>query len=267
MIALLWCLATASEPASQPEIDIPTRGRVASVYDGDTFTLDGGTKVRLKWVNTPELRPKQAYGIEARDAAHTWINGQMVDLILDAREPVDGYGRVVAGARLPNGDDLSVLLLERGLGHLFIIPPDGADITEHIAAQERAKAARVGVWTTDGFQGALHITSFHANGRGDDEKFVNGEYLRVCNISDAPVDLGNYTITSRSGLRMTLPSVVIPIGHTVKIHSGKGTHQTDPSKQLTAYLMQDRPVWDNESDRVQILTADGAVVDSATQGS
>ena len=33
MIALLWCLATASEPASQPEIDIPTRGRVASVYD------------------------------------------------------------------------------------------------------------------------------------------------------------------------------------------------------------------------------------------
>lgn len=266
MIALLFSLAMAEDPPTAKTVLPPAKGRVASVYDGDTFTLDDGTKVRLKWVNTPELRPKEAYGIEARDAARLWIDGQVVELVLDSREPVDGYGRAVAGARLPNGDDLSVLLLEKGLGHVFVIPPDDTDITPHIAAQKRAKAARVGIWTTDRYQGALHITSFHANGRGDDEKFVNGEYLRVCNIADTPVDLGDFTITSRGGLRMTLPSVVLPVGHTVKIHSGKGTHQTDPSKQLAVYLMQDRPVWDNESDMVRLLTADGRVVDSRRQG-
>ena len=44
----------------------PSHGRIISVYDGDTYTLSDGSKIRLRGVNTPELRPKEEFGIEAR---------------------------------------------------------------------------------------------------------------------------------------------------------------------------------------------------------
>ena len=51
----------ASDPADLPP---PKQAVVVAVYDGDTFTLDTGQKVRLRGVNTPELRPPEEYGLE-----------------------------------------------------------------------------------------------------------------------------------------------------------------------------------------------------------
>ena len=62
-------LATPQGAASGPEEPVPAQGRVVEVYDGDTLTLASGDKIRLRWVNTPELRPKEDYGIEDREAA------------------------------------------------------------------------------------------------------------------------------------------------------------------------------------------------------
>ena len=33
-----------------------------SVYDGDTYTLADGNKIRLRGVNTPELKPAEDFG-------------------------------------------------------------------------------------------------------------------------------------------------------------------------------------------------------------
>jgi len=253
-------LASAAVPA-QPAPGEPERGKVIKVYDGDTLTLLSGDKVRLKWVNTPELRPAEPFGIESRDAAAKLVLNQEIRLLYGpGASHRDSYGRLVAGV-MAGDTDLSIYLLEKGLGHVFLIPPDDRDPAPLLAAQARAKAAKLGVWATEGYQGALHLTSFHANGKGDDTAFVNGEYVRITNITDGVVDLSLFRLRNLDGKTFPLPAISVPAGHTVKVHSGKGTNQADPSRQLEVFLGSEVPLYDNKRDKVTILDLDGGVVD------
>ena len=97
-----WALAYDTQPT-------PETARVVSVYDGDTFTLDNGDKVRLRWVNTPEKRPKEPFADEATRFTRDFVEGQEVRLIPAAR-PRDAYGRLVAGVSNEKGN-LSVALV------------------------------------------------------------------------------------------------------------------------------------------------------------
>ena len=257
--AVALSLTAAHAAGTDPNAPAPESGKVVKVYDGDTITLASGDKVRLKWVNTPELRPLEPFAAEARDSASGLVMSQTVHLVYGPGGKRDGYGRLVAGVRTEEAD-LSLHLVQQGLAHVFIIPPDDLDPAALLAEQEDAKKAKKGIWSLDMFQGALHITSFHANGRGDDRQYVNGEYLRVSNITNAAVDLSSYTIENLAGKKFDLPAVSLPAGHTVKVHSGKGTHKTDPSDQIAVYLGSDAPLYDNKRDRVIIRTKDGAVV-------
>lgn len=260
---LFVCLTLAEARPPPPEgwPPPPASSTVASVYDGDTVTLATGDRIRLRWVNTPELRPLEPYAIDARNAAEQFLAGKEVKLLLSGENPRDGYGRVVAGLQTEEGN-LSVHLLEKGLAHLFVIPPDDTDLTPFIEAQRRARAAKLGIWSTDSYQGTLHITSFHANARGDDRLNVNGEYVRVCNITTEPLNVEGYRVMDASGNSWTLPSLTIPPGHTATIHSGVGQHQANPSAQLQIFLGSDKPIWNNDGDKVTILDRFGRVVDA-----
>lgn len=258
---MIWTLAAlAADPeATANAVGAPAEANVSSVYDGDTLTLDTGDKIRVKWVNTPELKPAEAYGPEARDFTRSIVQGKHVKLV---GTPIrDGYGRIVAGLEV-EGENLSQKILEAGMGHLFVIPPDDSDLTPLIEAQERARQARRGIWNAPAFQGTLHITSFHANADGDDRANVNGEYLRVCNVSATPVDTTGYRIADISGNSWELPTLVIPSGHTVKIHSGKGSTQTDTTRQLEIYLGSADPIWNNSEDRATLYDRFGRSIDS-----
>jgi endonuclease YncB( thermonuclease family) len=255
---LLFCHGAVA--ATDPNAPVPDEGRVVKIYDGDTLTLESGDKIRLKWVNTPELRPKEDYGLEAREAAKALVLGKTVQLKTGSVKR-DSYGRVIAGVQI--GDtDLSTHLLELGLAHLFVIPPDEADHTGRRAAQAKARAAGRGIWSTDRYSGVLHITSFHANANGDDRENVNGEYLRIANISDRAVDLDGFRIAEQAGRSWMLPSMLIPPGHTFKLHSGKGTNQTDPQDQLTVFLGSESPIWNNTQDRATLYDRHGRSIDS-----
>ncbi|MBW1876890.1 MAG: lamin tail domain-containing protein [Deltaproteobacteria bacterium] len=258
---LLTPLAFAAEPPPGGWPVPPAQSVVASVYDGDTVTLASGDKVRLRWVNTPELRPAEAYGVEAREAAKEFVSGKEVRLLLGSENPRDDYGRVVSGLETDEGN-LSIHLLELGLGHLFVIPPDDTDLVPFLEAQGRAQAANRGIWSTERYQGALHITSFHANAPGDDRQNVNGEYLRVTNVTAEPVNLDGFTIADRTGRSWTLPSLIVPAGHTVKLHSGVGGNQVSPDQQLTVHLGSNSPIWNNKYDRATLYDRFGRVVDA-----
>ena len=238
----------------------PTTGTVASVYDGDTFTLGTGDKVRVSGVNTPELKPAEAYGVEAREATDSFVNGKDVTLEYGSVER-DSYGRLIAWVEV-DGEPLADHLLTRGVAHVFLIPPvETGDVTAMLAAQADAKASRRGIWSTEGYAGDLHITSFHANAAGDDRENVNGEYLRVCNISADSLNVDGFRITDASGNSWPFPDMVIPAGHTVKVHSGQGDHQMDPSSQLAIYLGSPGPIWNNKSDVATIFNRYDKVVD------
>jgi hypothetical protein len=58
------------------------------------------------------------------------------------------------------------------------------------------------------------------------------------------------------------PAMVIPRGNTVKVHSGRGDHQIDPSKQLKIYLGSHTPIWNNDRDQATIYDRFGEVVDT-----
>lgn len=251
--------ATASPALSGVKAG-PTQASVAAVYDGDTMTLSTGDKVRLRWVNTPELKPPEEYGLEARELTASLVLQKSVTLVYGAQIR-DSYDRLLAGVMV-EGRNLSIALLEAGLGHLFVIPPDDTDLTPLIAAQAKAQAARRGVWSTEGYRGALHITSFHANADGDDRQNVNGEYLRLCNVSPEVLDTSGYRIADISGRSWEFPTAILPPGHTLKVHSGRGTHQLDPSTQVEVYLGSADPIWNNTEDRATIYDRYGRVVDS-----
>lgn len=270
LLLLLWmAVGHAQDDAPPPDEPKPQAGppgpdnaTVTSVYDGDTMTLSTGDRVRLKWVNTPEIKPPERYAVEAREATKAFVSGKSARFQYGATVR-DGYGRLVAGVFV---DDVSLSehLLELGLGHLFVIPPDDTDLRPLIAAQERARAARRGIWSTPEFQGVLHMTSFHANADGDDRQNVNGEYLRVCNVSSEPVDLSGFRIADISGNSWEFPKLILPAGHTVKVHSGRGQSQTDPEEQLTIFLGSAGPIWNNKEDRATIYDRFGRVVDART---
>jgi endonuclease YncB( thermonuclease family) len=259
LVALLSFVAFAYDAPKGPP---PTSARVVKVYDGDTFTLETGDKIRLKWVNTPELRPKEPYGDQARDYAARLILDQTISLVLDGPNPRDSYGRVLAGVTTPTGKDLSLALLEEGLGHVFIIPPEHHDLSAHLAAQGEARKARRGIWSTTNYLGALHMTSFHANAAGDDNQNVNGEYLRLANITTETVDTAGYRLMDVSGNSWTFPSVKVPAGHTVLVKSGKGSSQDDPRFQLEIFLGSDTPIWNNDHDVATLLDPQGRTIDT-----
>ena len=237
----------------------PSKGIVVAVYDGDTFTLSSGDKIRLRGVNTPELRPKEAFGIEARDFAANYLIQEKVQLHYgDIKK--DGYDRLIASVETKKGD-VGEALLREGLGHIFLIPPESVDLPTMLQAQEEAKEKKKGLWSNPRYQSRLHITSFHANGKGNDNAFVNGEYLRVCNISSQALSLSGFRMTNISGKSFDLPDITIPVGHTVKIFSGYGRHQKNPKKQLEIYLGSRKPIWDNAHDLVRIYNEEGGLED------
>jgi endonuclease YncB( thermonuclease family) len=250
----------AAPAEAAPQTPGPATATVVSVYDGDTFTLATGDRVRLKGANTPELKPAEDYGVEAREATKAFVSGKTVELRYG---PVvrDGYGRLIAGVYV-DGQSLAEHLLELGLAHIFVIPPDATDQAPFIAAQERARQAHRGIWSTPRYAGDLHITSFHANADGDDRENVNGEYLRVCNVSAKPIDLAAYRIADINGNSWNLPSLVVPPGNTFKIHSGKGANQADPDQQLEVFLGSADPIWNNKMDRATIYDRYGRMVDT-----
>lgn len=241
--------------------DTPTTGVVKSVYDGDTVTLESGVKIRLKWANTPEMKPLEPCAVEARDNASRMLLGQTVTLTVDASAEHDGYGRLLASIKV--GDqDLSMTLLERGLAHVYLIPPIDGDPKPYLEAQDRARAAGLCIWATDRFRGPLHITSFHANAPGDESLDANLEYLRMANVTSGDFDLQGYRMADANGNVWTLPHLVVPGGNTVIVRSGKGVDLSDPAHQLVVHLNSDGPVWNNTYDKAVILAPDGSVVDA-----
>lgn len=236
--------------------DEPTSAWVESVYDGDTFTLTTGDKIRLKWVNTPEMKPLEPFAQEAKELTQSFVGASEVQLLLQGTNPRDSYGRIVAGVRTAEGD-LSEALLRAGLGHLFVIPPDDTDLSRLIAAQDEARAARRGIWGSETFQGAFHLTSFHANAPGDDNTNVNGEYLRICNISSAPTSLDGWRLVNSAGSTFRFPNVTIPAGHTARVMSGKGASGPDAVGQIDVFLGSDVPIWNNELEKVELYDPAG----------
>ena len=246
--------AAAPAPAATPTT-IETV--VVRVVDGDTLVLEGRDRVRVDSINAPEI--DEELGLESRDHAVKLVQGKKATITGAKR---DGYGRLV-GNVVVGGKSLSEELVRAGLAHVYLIPPvDGARAARLLALEAQARKGRLGVWATARYQGTFHITSFHANPRGNEMDDLNSEYVRIANIGGAPQSLKGHTLTNRKGQRFFFRQVVVPAGHTIMVHSGSGEPRLDPAKQLQLYWNRRYPAWSNKGDTATLLDANGKQIDA-----
>ena len=122
---------------------------VRYVYDGDTVTLQGGERVRLLGINTPEVESPKRRGEPGGQAAKRWlkeaVEGKKVRLETGVT-PRDKYGRLLAHLFLEEGTHINLELVEQGLAIASIHPPELKYVQSLLQAQQRAERAGRGIW-------------------------------------------------------------------------------------------------------------------------
>jgi micrococcal nuclease len=228
---------------------------VTSVIDGDTVVLNNGTQVRYLGVNTPERG--QPFYEEARQFNARLVSGKEVRL---ETGPVkrDVYGRLLAYVYV--GDVLvNARLIAEGLGYLFVIDPLDRE-AEWAQLQKEAQRQAKGMWK-DGVPGPLKIARVQADPKGDDRRNPNGEYVRICNVSDRPVTLQGFSIRDEARHRYVFSVGTLTPGHTALLRSGKGRDDTTNRKQLMFYWGSG-PIWNNDGDTASLFDPEGKLIDA-----
>ncbi len=138
---------------AQPEraFELPPRWAVVTrAVDGDTLLLEGGERVRLFGVNTPETKvpnqPPQPFGMEATAFTSSLVNGRQIRLEFDM-ERFDKYGRTLAYVYVGEVF-LNEALIQEGLSAAHLQYPFRSDMKRRFASAERlARDQKKGIWS------------------------------------------------------------------------------------------------------------------------
>ena len=123
---------------------------VTRAIDGDTLVLDGGERVRLIGVDTPETihpqKPVEYFGKEASAFTRRSVEGKRVRLEYEqgaGRE--DRYRRTLGYVYLEDGRLLNLEIIEKGYGHAYTRFPF-SKMEGFRAAERDAREAGRGIW-------------------------------------------------------------------------------------------------------------------------
>jgi endonuclease YncB( thermonuclease family) len=236
-----------------PSLSLATT--VAAVLDGDTIKLIDGTVVRYRGVNTPEQG--QPFYEEAKRYNERLVLGKTVRLETIGRQR-DAYHRALAYVYVGN-TLVNAQLIAEGWGHLFVIG-SFEDYDDWLQLQKQAQAQRKGMWQAGGVPGPLKITTVQADAKGDDRRNLNGEYVRICNVSAHLVELQGFSIQDASGRRYVFPGGQLDPGYTALLLSGKGRDTTRRGQRLFHWNAA-RPIWNNDGDTASLFDPDGNLID------
>jgi endonuclease YncB( thermonuclease family) len=139
MISILALAALVATAAPLP----PVIG-IAVAGDGDSLTV-GQTKIRLFGIDAPELNQtctrggsQWGCGAEAADRLSRLVTGQQVFCVALGE---DDYGRTLARCTV-GSVDVNRTMVETGYAVAF-----RKYSTDYVAAEDRAKAAKLGLWS------------------------------------------------------------------------------------------------------------------------
>ncbi|MFH1531455.1 MAG: thermonuclease family protein [Pseudomonadota bacterium] len=128
--------------------------RVEHVVDGDTLILDGGDRVRLIGVDTPETKhpemPVQRFGQEASAFTRKWLEGKIVRLEYGP-ERRDKYDRLLAYVWV-DGINFNREIIRRGYA-VATTRFEHRLLDDFLVAESEARHLRYGLWhdsPTDG---------------------------------------------------------------------------------------------------------------------
>ena len=234
-------------PSPEPVVDVDldgAPGRLASVIDGDTFTVttrSGEVTVRVLGIDTPEFDDvgQRELAEQAREALRALIATGPLRLAADV-EPTDTGGRLLR--HVYQADRLVAAGLARqGWARSLPVAPNLAEREAIDRAVAAARAANVGIWALDTASVALTVDKVQ-------------EVVTLTNTGSGPLDVGGWWLVSlrgKQGYRFPAETTIGP-GETLRVVSGQasGTHR-----------FQQRNVWNNsDPDPAELRSPDGRIV-------
>ena len=212
-------------------------GTVTQVTDGDTVTLDDGSKVRLLGINAPETGEKCSS--EATSALSEMVLNQEVKLQLD-EEDVDMYGRKLRYIWM-NNTFVNLKLVSDGYAIAYDYSGDGKYAPAFEAAEKAAQITNTCLWKASEFKNCLTISEFNYDAEGNDNENLNEEFITFANTCDN-LDMAGWTGKDESASNSyTFFEFVAPAEFT--LYSGTGD-KTDTE----VYWGRTQAVWNNEGD-------------------
>ncbi|WP_194269999.1 thermonuclease family protein [Candidatus Methylospira mobilis] len=128
---------------------------VSRVYDGDTVTLDDGSKVRLLGLNTPEIEGISKHDEPGGQTARAWLKQRIEKKVVRIKTDTvtrDKYQRLLAHIFTLEDRHINLELVEEGLAATDIHPPNLAYVDALVAAEKRAQNANKGLWALPEYQ-------------------------------------------------------------------------------------------------------------------
>lgn len=139
-----------------------SRVLVKKVFDGDTFLLANGEKVRLIGLDTPELHDSDKLFRDSRKSkmevvkikmmgqksylfTKLMVEGRYVKLDFDV-ERKDKYNRLLAYAYLQNGTFVNAEILKQGYASMMTIPPNTKYVNVFLKLYKEARENKRGLW-------------------------------------------------------------------------------------------------------------------------
>lgn len=126
---------------------------VTSVTDGDTFTIENDTVIRVIGIDTPETQyapdGAECYGEVASNRAKELLMGTTVALTTDDTQAMyDDYGRLLAYVTLPDGQDYGEQMIREGFAYEYTFIKPYQKQSLYRTAETTAKENKVGLWET-----------------------------------------------------------------------------------------------------------------------
>ncbi len=149
-LSVVHARGAAREAPIVPAPDGSARCVVERIVDGDTFTCEGGSRVRLLIIDADE-HGQSVYADSARLLlARMMPPGTAVRLEFDV-QGYDRYRRVLAYVYA--GDVfVNRALVRRGFARIVVYPPNVRRVDELRAAADSARVERLGVWSGSAFE-------------------------------------------------------------------------------------------------------------------
>lgn len=125
--------------------------KVSHVYDGDTIKLADGRKLRFIGINTPERgrdgNKDQPFYLAAKNQLQKIIHTNNKQLkIVTGKEKYDRYKRLLAHVFTYDGQNISTILLKKGLGFSIAVPPNIRFLNCYKNAEIEAQNKKKGLW-------------------------------------------------------------------------------------------------------------------------
>lgn len=245
----------------------PALALVLSVTDGDTIRVqlaDGGREpVRLIGINTPEQG--ECLADEATALLAGLVEGRQVRLVPDTSDR-DSSGRLLRYVYLGEVF-VNETVVREGLASARRYQPDTAMAGVLASAQAGARAREVGMWRPGACGPAgrgLRIVEVRFDPPGDDSSNPNGEWVRIENAGQGPLDLTGWMLRDESASHryVFLDGLPLLAGESVTIFTGCGA---DSSSELY-WCAQGSAVWNNSGDTAFLVDPSGNIVDRWSYG-